>query len=259
MNGVFKRLLQEDRVLKVFAVGRLPHPVVIEMLGLAGGYDGVWLDQEHGGLTTEQVMMLGITCRANDLGCFVRIPFTHYSVVSHSLESGVDGVMAARIDGLADAQRFVQWCKFHPAGERGLNTSGADGHYTGRSPAELAAEANEKNFVAVQIETLGALEDADQIAALSEVDLLFIGPSDLSQALGRLGQPDHPDVWAAIEKVAQACRSHGKPWGIVPAGPQHAARCVELGCRMLTCGNDVSAVRLGLAAVKETYAGVTST
>lgn len=256
MNGVFKRLLQEDRVLRVFAVGRLPHPVVVEMLGLAGGYDGVWLDQEHGGLTTEQVMMLGITCRANDLGCFVRIPFTHYSVVSHSLESGVDGVMAARIESADDARRFIEWCKFAPVGQRGLNTSGADGHYTGRSPTELADTANERSFVAVQIETLGALREVEEIASLEAVDLLFIGPSDLSQSLGRLGQPDHPEVWRAVEAIAAACRQHGKPWGIVPAGPKYAERCVELGCRMLTCGNDVSAMRLGLAAIKQTYAEV---
>ena len=253
MHGLFKQMLAAGRLVRVLAVGRLPHPIVIEILGHADGYDGVWLDQEHAGLTTEQITTLSIACRANHLGCFVRMPFTHYSLVSQNLESGVDGVMAARIANVAEAQRFAAWCKFHPLGYRGINTSGADGHYTGKEISEFAADTNQANFVAIQIETLGSLKDVEEIAALEAVDLLFVGPADLSQELGRLGQPDHPDVWDAIEQVAKACAKHGKHWGIVPAGPKYAERCVELGCRMITIGNDVSALRLGIASVKHTY------
>jgi 2-keto-3-deoxy-L-rhamnonate aldolase RhmA len=118
----------------------------------------------------------------------------------------------------------------------------------------LAEDANRDHFVAIQIETLGAADQADQIAKLDGVDLLFIGPNDLSQALGVLGQPNHEKVWAAIEHVAAAARRHGKHWGIVPFDPPCAQRCVELGCRMLTFGNDVSALRLGIAAHKQAYA-----
>ena len=101
---------------------------------------------------------------------------------------------------------------------------------------------------------LGALDEADQIAAIDGVDLLFVGPADLSQALGVLGQPDHEKVWAAIDRVAEACRRHGKAWGIVPASPAYADRCAEKGCRMITFGSDVAALRLGMQALKTMYA-----
>jgi 2-dehydro-3-deoxyglucarate aldolase/4-hydroxy-2-oxoheptanedioate aldolase len=188
------------------------------------------------------------------MGCFVRMPFSHYSLASQNLESGVDGVMAARIGSLADAEEFVRWTKFAPQGLRGLNTSGADGHYTGRTAAQLAEAANRDHLVAVQIETLGSLADAERIAALEGVDLLFVGPADLSQELGVFGQPSHPRVWEAVDQVAAACRRHGKHWGTVAFDPAHAEKCVEKGCRMLTFGSDVSATRLGLAAIKQSFA-----
>lgn len=253
MAGLLKSLLQGDRVLRVFAMGRLPHVVAIELFGLAGGYDAVWFDQEHGGLTVREIVPLALAARANQLGCFVRMPFIHYSHATQNLESGVDGVMAARIQSLSEARQFVDWCKFAPRGQRGINTSGADGHYTARTAAELATAANRDNVVGLQIETKGALDDVDRIAALPEVDFLFVGPSDLSAELGHLGEPEHSDVWDAICRVADACRNHGKPWGIVPAGPDHAARCVELGCRMVTVGSDVAAMRLGLVSLKQSY------
>jgi 2-dehydro-3-deoxyglucarate aldolase/4-hydroxy-2-oxoheptanedioate aldolase len=254
MPRVFKTLLEQGRLIHVLAVGRMPHPVMIDLLGLAGGYEGLWLDQEHAGLTTEQVVMLNMAARANGLGCFVRMPFSHYSLASQNLESGVDGVMAARIGSLAEAEEFVRWVKFAPQGLRGLNTSGADGHYTGRSAAQLAEAANRDHLVAVQIETLGSLADADKIAALEAVDLLFVGPADLSQELGVFGQPSHPKVWEAVDQVAAACKKHGKHWGTVAFDPVHADKCMEKGCRMLTFGSDVSAARLGLAAIKQTFA-----
>ena len=123
-----------------------------------------------------------------------------------------------------------------------------------KSQLELAHDANRDHFVAIQIETLGALEEADAIAAIDGVDLLFVGPADLSQALGVLGQPDHEKVWAAIDRVAEACRRHGKAWGIVPASPAYADRCAEKGCRMITFGSDVVAMRLGVQALKTMYA-----
>ena len=98
MPRLFKDLLAKpNRVLNVFALGRMCHPIAIEMFGQAGGFDGLWFDQEHSGLTTEQILVGSIAARANGLGTIVRMPFTHYSLASQNLEAGVEGVMAARI------------------------------------------------------------------------------------------------------------------------------------------------------------------
>src|SRR6476646_2306411 len=215
MPRFFKKLLADDRVIRVFCAGRLVHPVSIQLFGLAGGYDGFWLDAEHAGISTEQIMMGALVGRACGLGSFVRMPVTNYAAVTQALESGVDGVMAAQVVSAAEAEKFVTWAKFAPRGVRGLNTQGADANFTRKTQIELAHDANRDQFIAIQIETLGALQEANEIAAVDGVDLLFIGPADLSQALGVLGQPEHDSMWAAIDRVAQACKRHGKAWGLV--------------------------------------------
>lgn len=254
MAGFFKSLLADGKLIRVFCSGRLVHPVSLQLFGLAGGYDGFWLDAEHAGISTEQITMAALVGRACGLGSFLRLPVTSYATVTQALESGVDGVMAAQVVSAAEAEKFVSWAKFAPRGMRGLNTQGADANFTHKSQIELARDANRDHFVAIQIETLGALEEADQIAAIEGVDLLFIGPADLSQSLGVLGQPEDPKVWAAIDRVAAACDRHGKAWGIVPASPSYADRCVEKGCRMITFGSDVMAMRLGVQAIQTMFA-----
>ena len=253
MAGYFKELLASGRVIRVFCAGRLVHPVTVQMFGRAGGFDGFWLDQEHAGLSTEQITMAALAGRAMGLGSFVRMPVTNYAAVTQSLESGVDGVMAAQVTGVQEAEQFVRWSKFAPRGIRGANVQGSDADFTHKSLGELAVSANRDHFVAIQIETLAAVDQCDQIAAIDGVDLLFVGPSDLSQALGVLGERDHPKVWGAIDRVAEACKKQGKAWGIVPADARYAARCIEKGCRMITAGNDVLAMRLGIEAIKTAY------
>jgi len=254
MPGFFKTLLATDKIVRVFCTGRLVHPVSIQLFGLAGGYDGFWLDAEHAGISTEQITMATLVGRACGLGSFVRMPVTNYAAVTQAFESGADGVMAAQVVSAEEAEKFLTWCKFAPRGMRGLNTQGADANFTHKSQQELARDADRDHFVAIQIETLGALNEVDAIAAIDGVDLLFVGPADLSQALGVLGQPDHASVWEAIDRVAAACKRHGKAWGIVPASPAYADRCAEKGCRMITFGSDVMALRLGVQAVQNLFA-----
>jgi 2-dehydro-3-deoxyglucarate aldolase/4-hydroxy-2-oxoheptanedioate aldolase len=254
MAHTFREVLAAGELVRLFAVGRIPSPVLVDIFGLAGGYHGFWMDQEHAGLTYEQILVLSVAARANQMDCFVRMAPLDYSLVTQNLEAGAGGVMAARIASAVQAEEFVRWAKFAPRGNRGFNSSGRDAHYTFKSASQFASEANRDQLVLIQIETLGALEQADEIAAIEGVDLLFIGPSDLSQALGILGQMQHPKLWEAYERVAAACKRHGKHWGSVAPTPQFAARAYNLGCRMINLGGDVMCLRLGIEAAKNEYA-----
>jgi len=256
MAHVFDELLASGRVVRVFSLSRIVHPVVFDVFGMAGGFDGLWLDQEHGGMTVEQIQMASASARANGLGLFVRMAPTGYAQATQNLEAGAHGLMAARLGSAAEAERFVTWCKYAPRGDRGLNSSGFDARYTYKPLPQLVADANRDSFLAIQIETLGALDEVDQIAAIDGVDLLFVGPADMSQALGCIAQVNHEKVWEAIDRVAAACRRHGKPWGTVPAGPDYALRCVEKGCRMLTLANETLALRRGVDALKGWYSSL---
>ena len=252
----FKELLASGETLRVFSVGRLNDPVTIDLYALGGGFHGFWIDQEHVGMTFREVQAAAVAGRANGLDCFVRMSPIDYSMVTQNLEAGAGGVMAARVESAAQTEQFVQWSKFGPRGCRGVNTSGRDAHYTHLTQAEFAERANREHFVAIQIETLGALDEVEEIAANDGVDLLFVGPSDLSQAFGVPGQKNDPRVWAGIQAVDAACKRHGKAWGTVPGDPEFAKRCRDLGCRMLSIAGDVSTFRLGVAKAKELYKDV---
>src|SRR5690606_589096 len=133
-----------------------------------------------------------------------------------------------------------------PEGSRGLNNGGYDAGFGKLPLGEFARKANENVFVAIQIETRGALEQSEDIAAIPGVDLLFVGPADLSQALGVTGEFFHPDCLEAIDAVAEACRRHGKHWGAVSIGRDHAKMMLEKGCRLLSPTNDVRLVQSAL-------------
>jgi 2-keto-3-deoxy-L-rhamnonate aldolase RhmA len=249
----FKELLADDELIRVFAAGRIFHPIIFEVFGMAGGYHGFWLDGEHVGLTTQQMTTAGLAARANHWDCFARIPPIGYWHVTQCLEAGLGGVMAAQIRSVEQADEFVQWAKFPPRGTRGLNLGGRDADYSHKSAAQFVEDANREHFVAIQIETAGAVEDVEQIAALDGVDLLFIGPADLSMAMGVVGQYQHDRVWEAIGRVAHACRQHGKSWGALAPNAEFADRAVENGARLLTLGIDLLALRRGVEALQTTF------
>ena len=106
-----------------------------------------------------------------------------------------------------------------------MNTSGFDGKYTGKNLTQLATETNPHVFIAIQIETKSALDQAEAIAAIDGVDLLFVGPSDLSAELSAIGKPADQKVLEACQHVDAACRKHGKAWGTIAVDPTFSDRC----------------------------------
>jgi 2-dehydro-3-deoxyglucarate aldolase/4-hydroxy-2-oxoheptanedioate aldolase len=252
--GHLKTLLAQGKLIKVFGVGQLCHPKIIEIIGLHGGYDAVWLDQEHAGISIEQIENASRAARATGLDSFVRLAPTDYATVMRPLEAGAGGVMAAQVRGELQARDVVHWAKFHPIGLRGVNGTGVDGRFGTIPMAEYLAKANAETFVAIQIEHIDAVREVEAIAAIPGVDVLFIGPADLGQSMGLVGQWDHPDVWQAIERVAAAAKQHHVAWAILPRNPEQARRCVDLGCRMLSIGLDVWSLQRGLASFLAEYA-----
>lgn len=253
MGKRLKETLARGQVTRVFCVGQLCHSKVIENIGLHGGFDAVWLDQEHAGLSTEQIERAALAARACGLDSFVRLAATDYATVMRPLEAGAGGVMAAQVRSTREVESIVRWAKFHPQGLRGINGTGVDGRYGTLPAAEYMHRANTETFIAIQIEHVDALEEVDRIAAVPGVDLLFVGPADLSQSMGIPGEWDHPRMWQAFERVARAARGHGIHWGVLPCNPAYARRCVSLDCRMLSLGIDVWALQRGLKAFQIEY------
>jgi 2-keto-3-deoxy-L-rhamnonate aldolase RhmA len=254
LGALLKSLLKQDRVIRVFALGQLCHPKLVEMIGYHGGFDAVWLDQEHVGLTIPQIEEAARAARGVGLDSFVRLTATDYATVMRPLEAGAGGVMAAMVRSVRQAEEVVRWAKFHPQGSRGVNGTGVDGRYGSTSALEYFHRANAETIVAVQIEHSDAVEVVEKIAAVPDLDILFVGPADLSQSMGLPGEWENPKVWQAVERVARAAKEQRVAWAILPRNPAYARRCVEMGCRLLSIGIDVWAYQKGIKAFKEEYA-----
>lgn len=253
MGQRLKQILSQGKIARVFCVGQLCSPKLIEIVGWQGGFDGVWLDQEHAALSIEQIEHASRAARGCGLDTFVRLAATDYATVMRPLEAGAGGIMVAQVRNAQQTRDAVHWAKFYPQGLRGINGTGVDGRYGTLPVGEYMRRANADTFVAIQIEHADAVEDVERIAAVKEVDLLFVGPADLSQSMGIPGEWDHLRVWQAIERVAKAARTNGIHWGILPANPEYARRCVALDCRMLSIGIDVWSVQRGLKKFQADY------
>ncbi len=250
-----KETLAAGGVVRLFGVGQLCSPKLVEIVGEHGGFDGLWIDSEHGGLGMRDFELTTMAARSYGLDHFVRLPATDYASIMRPLEAGAGGVMVSMIRDAKDAEQAVRWAKFWPRGERGMNGGNRDGRYGLTPIPEYAKEANARTFVGVQIETATALASVAEIARVPDVDLVFVGPADLSQVLGVPGDFENPKCLDAIEGIAKACAEAGKPWGIVPRGPEYADRMRGWGCQMFVLGFDIHAMHAGIRAAKERYRG----
>lgn len=248
-----KTRLQQGQSVNVCAMGRLFHHNFVQMIGMSGGFHGLWFDLEHTGMSIQDVEIGAAAARSVGLDSFVRVAPTDYGIFSRCLETGVSGVMAAQVQSVDHARQIVKWCKFYPQGNRGMNNGGFDAGFGRLGLADYAQKANRDTLVIIQIESGEAAEHAEGIAGLPEVDMLFIGPADLSQNLGVAGDFMNPKCLAAMDLVSAACLKHGKPWGVVPIDQKYSQLCYSKGCRMFSNAGDFRIINLGLAAIKQKF------
>lgn len=248
-----KSRLAEGKLVNIFAIGPIPSPKLIEIAAMSGGYHGVWIDEEHAALTLREVEVLAMACRSVGLDSYVRLAPVNYAAVMRAMETGVGGIMAAQVRSVKESKEIVQWAKFPPLGARGINTGNFEGEYGTRPLAKHIEITNRDRWLSVQIETLEALEAVEEIAAIEGIDHLFVGPADLSVALGVPGEFLHEKCIAALARVGKAVKAAGKSWGILARGAEHAAKCRELGCQLFAFGTDLGVAHQGFKAFREMY------
>lgn len=253
-DSTIKARLAAGKQVNVFSIGAIPSPKMVELVALVGGYHAIWIDEEHAALTQDQIEVLAMACRSVGLDSYIRLAPVNYAAVMRPMEAGAGGIMAAQIRSVAEARQVVRWAKFPPLGERGLNASNYEGNYATCVLGDHIGTCNRDRWLSLQIETAEALEAVDEIAAIDGVDHLFVGPADLSVALGVPGDYLHAKCVQALERVSQAVSFQGKSWGILVRSPEHAALCRDLGCRLFAYGNELGAVIGGLRGLRASYA-----
>ena len=180
----------------------------------------------------------------------VRVPSGTAELLQKALDFGASGIMAPMIDTLEQAIAFVRALRYPPAGVRGMTASSRASGY-GCHFKEYYAKANQGVLGIVQIETSAGLENVDAIAAIDGVDVLFIGHSDLSLALGCYGDFNAEIMLQAEAKVLAACQKHQKILGMLLKSGASAQEYSQKGFRFLGLGSDLSCMRQGLQQLKK--------
>lgn len=210
-------------------------------------------DMEHTGWSIESIRMLIATSRSTEMIPYVRIPATEYDFIARVLDMGAMGIMAPMVESSEQAQRLVASAKYPPIGRRGAAFGVAHDDYSGGDIVEKITSANNETHLIAQIETAAGVENADAIAAVEGIDVLWIGHFDLTNSLGIPGQFDHPDFKAALATVLAACERHNKVPGFMAGGIDDGKSLLDQGFRMIAYGGDLwlyqNAVREGMVAL----------
>jgi 4-hydroxy-2-oxoheptanedioate aldolase len=210
-------------------------PVVPELLA-GSGFDLLIADGEHGSVATSDLVQMLIATRADGVPILYRVAANEPVRIMHALDAGATGVVVPQIRTVADAERAVAWCRYPPAGLRGIAPRRASDY--GRRTAAYLGSADDRVVCCIQIETREALDDLDAILAVPGVDTILIGPNDLSAALGHIGDLAHAEVESAIQRILERAVAHGIPAGVWTSSTAQVRARRDQGFRWATVGAD---------------------
>jgi 4-hydroxy-2-oxoheptanedioate aldolase len=241
MKNLKKRLLEGETLLGTF--NNLGNPVVSEMTGQAG-FDFVILDLEHGTGSEQDILFQIQAMNTGPAAAFVRVESYERQRVHHVLDSGAEGIMFPRLQCVDEVKDAIRSLWYPPHGVRGVakmvRASGFGQHF------ESYYRDQKQNITGIiQVETREILDCLEEVAALEGVDVLFVGPMDLSMALGIFGEFDHPLFVEALKKTASAAGKAGKVCGILLPTIDRLPEWYHMGYRFFTGGGDLGFIKSG--------------
>ncbi|WP_175879818.1 HpcH/HpaI aldolase/citrate lyase family protein [Mycobacterium sp. IS-2888] len=212
----------------------------VPAVAAACGYDAVYVDLEHTPTSLETAQMLCVSALGAGISGLVRVPSHDPSVIARVLDAGAVGVIVPHINSREEAEAVVAAARFPPIGHRSISGPNAVSGYQPRTAPQLVELLEQRTVVAVMIETPEAVEAAESIASLDGIDMILVGPSDLTAEMGIHGQYENYHFQSAVESVAAACRSHGVALGMAGIKSLELLnRFVGLGLRFISAGTDV--------------------
>ncbi len=214
-----------------------------EILGYAG-MDFLLLDHEHGQGSIDDAIGQLRAIKGGDCVGVLRVPANDHIYIKRALDAGVGGIMVPNVSTAEQARHVVESCKYAPAGIRGA-FGGMRAMKYGFSPGYFETFF-ENTLVAVQVENAKAIDNIPEIAAIEGIDVIFIGPRDLSATLGKLNQFDDPLVRSQIDRAADAILAAGKLLGSTAASGKVAKEMAARGYRFIIPGSDATLLGLGV-------------
>jgi 2-keto-3-deoxy-L-rhamnonate aldolase RhmA len=207
-------------------------PDQVEVLGLLG-YNFVFIDSEHWPLNDRELLGMITAGDAVGLPCLVRVRENSPAAIQRVMDSGAAGVIVPDVYDAAQARKVIDAVKYSPIGNRGLSTTRASGYGLTMGLADYVRYANEKSVVVCQIESKEALANMQEIVALDEIDIAFIGTTDLSHSMGFTGQRDNPVVAEAVRDILRCAKAAGRSCGSMVRAGENPRMYAEQGYSMI--------------------------
>ena len=226
-KNIIKQRLKEGK--HVIAIENLNDPNSVELFAPNNPHC-FWFEGEH---WIADVQNIGDLTRAADLieaTPIVRVPRPEYQLIYHALDLGAQGISVPHVKTKQDAELVIRASKFAPIGQRGMFTS-----RQGIGVENYFKEANDETFVLVFIEDLIALDNLDEILEVDNIDVFFVGPGDLSQELGYIGEQNHPEVQKVVQDTITKIIAKGRTAGTV-ASLSNYEWAMKTGARFFLSG-----------------------
>jgi 2-keto-3-deoxy-L-rhamnonate aldolase RhmA len=238
IRNTTKQRLAAGKCVLGFGVHHL-RTAAVPMLAAATGHDWLFIDGEHGAFTVQEATQLCVAALPTGVTPIMRVCANAIDEATRALDNGALGIVMPHVDTADQARRIADAFHYPPMGHRSWGGPPAVFGYQAPGNAEAQAAINAEILTVVMLESPEAIANADAIAAVEGVDVLFIGTSDLTAELGISGQMGHPKVVDAYRAVGEACARHGKVLGMGGVyDEENAARYVGMGARFLLSGSD---------------------
>ena len=250
-NNIKTRLAAGETVIGCFI--RYDDPSFTEFVAMQG-WDFVVFDGEHGTLEPRDIENLARAAELRGVTTIARVPTNQPHILLRFLDTGIQGVHVPWVNSVAEVEAAVRSVKYGPRGVRGLAGTRASDWGMTEPIGAYTERANRETLVVIHVETAQAVEAANDYLGIEGVDVLFLGPTDLSHSLGVPGLIDHPLVVTAMEQVAAAVSQSDKTLGLFAGNADMALRWHRLGARYIATGTD-GFLRQGMKAYLEAVRG----
>ena len=241
-NTMKKKMLAGDKTLICWMY--LCNSIAAEAIALAG-FDGILIDHEHGPGDFLNAISLMQAVNGTPTTSIIRVPWNDTVYIKRALDAGAEGLMIPCINTVEEARAAVAACRYPTDGDRGCAFPLARCSNFGLAAAEYPGTYLDELLVIAQVETPQGVENAAEIAAVDGVDMVFVGPMDLSVSMGLMGQFDNPEFVAMRTKAEEAIKASGKLLGGLATPHDAPPQMFERGYQMIGSGSDVWFVRDG--------------
>lgn len=236
MTLLKNRLQNGEKLFGPFV--NLCHPAVMEIAGLAG-FDFAIIDTEHGEISSDRAVDMVRAAQLAGVSPVVRVYGNQPELIAKALDIGAEGVQIPQVCSKAEAEAAVKAAKFSPTGARGCNRYVRAAKYSAADKLAYFGNSNDETTVIVQVEGKEGVDNLAEILAVPGIDVLFIGPYDLSASLGIPGQVNHPMLLDEMKKIMALAKEAGVALGFFVDDAQSAVKWKNAGIQYISFAADV--------------------